>query len=265
MGILVAWHGQEGAGPGTLYVQASLLVLHDPAAPSLSMAPLAQDSAASASPAPPLANAGPSRGRVAARPAPLAQRLPASTWNAMSALAGSASPSLSCCSAWCDIGCWSELPCFLLGSNDLQCSFDNKGCHDRGRCLPASELRKLYSTRREKYWLNLYAGGTARHPPLQTQPAAVAPLTGTQQQQMASGSEMEPDIASRGELVTVGDYLADSLTAQSLDLPPAAAKAGPPPFSPVCPACASGRPPPCACSSRTAGCGMFSSEAGQSL
>lgn len=66
---------QDGNGSGTVEVQASLLVLHDPTAPSIAL-PVQTPSAAPAPRKPP------------ARLPPREQKLPASTWTAMSALAG---------------------------------------------------------------------------------------------------------------------------------------------------------------------------------
>jgi hypothetical protein len=69
-------------------------------------------------------------------------------------------------------------------------------------------------------------GGTARPAPPQPQPshAAAAPAPGKQRQQQQQLEEAATQPEDAGERVTVGDFLAESLTAQSLDLPPAAAK-----------------------------------------
>jgi hypothetical protein len=66
---------QNGSLSGTVEVQASLLVLHDPSAPSIAL-PMQTALAASAPRRPP------------ARSRPRDHKLPASTWTAMSALAG---------------------------------------------------------------------------------------------------------------------------------------------------------------------------------
>ncbi|BDA41543.1 probable cell division protein FtsZ 2 at N-terminal half [Coccomyxa sp. Obi] len=136
---------QDGHGPGTVEVQASLLVLHDPDAPSIAL-PVQTPSAAPAPRKPP------------ARPPPREQKLPASTWTAMSALAG---------------GTARRVPPSPVPPR------------------PAEKEASRGQPRRES-----------------------APVPA---QQLRQESE-------QGERVTVGDFLVDSLTAQSLDLPPQAAK-----------------------------------------
>lgn len=69
---------QDGSLSGTVEVQASLLVLHDPNAPSIPL-PMQTAPAASAPRRPP------------ARMPPRDHKLPTSTWTAMSALAGASS------------------------------------------------------------------------------------------------------------------------------------------------------------------------------
>ena len=70
--------------------------------------------------------------------------------------------------------------------------------------------------------LNFFAGGGAQTPPSTPLTAAsVSPSQQQQQQQQAAPQPITPVVQER---VTVGDYLVGSLTAQSLDLPPAAAK-----------------------------------------
>lgn len=78
--------------PGTVEVQASLLVLHDPDAPSLTL-PMEPAPASSAPRMPPVRSM-PQRDHM----------LPASTWKAMSALAGAARmlPCAAICRAHAD-------------------------------------------------------------------------------------------------------------------------------------------------------------------
>ncbi len=70
---------QEGTGPASVDVQASILVLHDPHAQAIALPSVAPAAAS------PRAEAKPKR--VAARPV----LMPNATWNAMSALAGARS------------------------------------------------------------------------------------------------------------------------------------------------------------------------------
>ncbi|KAK9846543.1 hypothetical protein WJX81_006281 [Elliptochloris bilobata] len=172
----------EGDDGDNLRVEASLMVLHNPAAaPPEAAAPTDR------------MGATPGATRLAAGPPPppRVQRLPASSWNAMSALAG--------------------------------------GAPQRHAYAPAPARQPTPPAQPplapSSHASPLPAALAARPQP---QPQPSQPAWAGQQPARAPSpdSAMQPNLAHerRGAGVSVGGYLTDALTAQSLDLPPAAAQ-----------------------------------------